>query len=467
VKQTLQQRVTRLLSDAVDPTVDVRARWRKIVEDGVGVEAESALGPMPDATLDAIALDDAVDYACGDADGTLRLYPILQSKIIDMGLEQALAIDEAVVPMIVAMTQNGMLVDREHLSVLNDAFTQVLFDLEYQCHHAAGRTFSVTSPDQVSEVLFDDLGLRGGRKCKKKERYSVDDKTLEALKGSHPVVALIQEHREISKLQNTYVEVLPKLLSPDGRIRMELGMTVVPSGRLNCWGGVNLLGIPVRTELGREIRRAFIAPPGRKLGAVDLNQVELRALAILSGDERLLDAYATGKDLHALTAAETIYHAPMPSITYEQRQRGKTTNFAIANQISALGLRDQFTLSGIDVDEVYCQQILDGWYGFYDKVPPFFDSVYEEGRRNGYIRDTLSGRILYTPGLRSPIDKVRAHAERVATNWKIQTFAQATLKLGMALIWEWLQSDDTGYMPLLQVHDEAAWHTGLNWKELK
>src|SRR5207249_1238670 len=296
-----------------------------------------------------------------------------------------------------------------------------LADIEYRAHQLVGHRFLLTSPDQVSDVLFDELNLRGGRRCKKKERYSTDEKTLEALKGQHPIIALLQEHREVSKLQNTYVKVLPTLLSPDGRIRMELGMTVIPSGRLNCWGGVNLLAIPVMTELGREIRRAFIAPPRCLLGSVDLNQIELRAMAILSGDERMLDAFATGKDLHRLTAAEAIYHVPFDSVTFEQRQWGKTMNFAVANQISPLGLLEQFIISGATgMDESSCNDFLERWFGFYNCVRPWFDSVYEEGRRNGYIRDSLSGRILYTPGLRSPIDKVRAHAERVATTWKIQ-----------------------------------------------
>jgi len=462
-KQSLSQRTNRLLRDcADDPTVDLRARWEKIAED---FPAEAlALGPMEDATLDDVELDAAVKYAARDADATLRIYPVLSQKIDEMGLRPALELDESVVPIIAEMQAKGMLVDRSHLETLSTAFTGALIDLEYRICDLAGRRFLVTSPDQVAEVLFEDLGLAGGRKTRSGKRFSTDEKTLDALEGQHPIIALLKEHREISKLQGTYVEKLPGLISPDGRIRMELGMTTIPSGRLNCWGGVNLLGIPVRTELGREIRKAFIAPTGKRLGAVDLNQIELRGLAVLSGDEHLLEAYYNGEDLHRNTAADAIYHIPRSQVGFEQRQRGKVVNFAVANQISALGLRDQFYISGItDIDEADCQRMLDGWYAYYSSVQPWYEAVYAEGRRQGYIRCPLSGRILYVPGLRCGIegkkgDSIRAQSERVATNWLLQVFAQVIGKHGMAQTWAYLDFDRVAD-PLLYVHDELLVET--------
>ena len=498
--QTLIQRVSRLVSDALsDPDTDIRGRWDTIAET-VGADCARELGPIPDADLFDVPLDNAIPYSAADADATLRVNGILDAQIRELELRPALELDYAIVPMLCEMMQNGLLVDRDHLTVLGDIFTETLADLERRCHTLAGHTFLVSSPDQVSTVLFDELRLRGGRRCRKKDRYSTDDKTLEMLKGQHPIVALLQEHREIGKLQHSYVELLPGLISPDGRWRYELGITTIPSGRLNGWGGVNPLGIPTRTELGREIRRAIVSPSGRLLGAVDLNQIELRGLAVLSGDEHLLQAYSEGADLHALTAAEAIFHIPVGEVTYEQRQRGKTTNFAVANQISAIGLRDQFWLSGItDVDEVSCQGYLDGWYARYSRVRPWYDNVYSEGRQRGYVRCPLSHRILWTPGLRSSIDKVRAQAERVATNFLLQTYAQTIGKCGMAQVWQHRE-----YYPdvdfLLYVHDEllveydgawdpgeilvgmmtetpvaqrqpipilAGWHTGENWAECK
>lgn len=505
-KQSLQQRVNRLLRDHAEalladaPLPDLKARWQKIVADGVGAEAEHALGPMPVPTLDDVPLSDSIPYACADADATLRVLPYLESEIRRLGLCKALDIDLAVIPMIAEMTQTGMLVDREQLSTLSDVFNDSIKDITERCYKLAGHEFNLESGDQKAQVLYGELRLRYGKMTKSGKRKAVDEKALSALAGQHPIVALLKEYAEVSKLKHSYVDTLPALLSEDGRWRYELGMATVPSGRLNGWGGVNPLAIPVRTALGREIRRAFVAPPGRMLGAVDLNQVELRALAILSQDEHLLDAYYNGLDLHALTAAEAIFHIPLSAVTYEQRQRGKTTNFAIANQIGARSLADQFHVSGItDIDEVECQHYLDNWYKRYSGVQPWYESVYAEGKRQGFIRDSLSGRILYTPGLQSDIDKVRTHAERVATNWMLQVFAQVIGKAGMADIWEnRAEYPDVSY--LLYIHDEllteydadwepgevltglmtgteiaqaqpipieAAWHSANNWAELK
>lgn len=454
-KQTLKQRVERIIADiAKDATTDARGRWNKVVEDGIAESALEQLGPMPSPTLEDIPKTTAVEYAAADADATLRIYPILHQRICDMGLGRALALDLAVIPMVAAMTQNGLLVDTGHLAVLAEVLDDNLWDVEHRTWDAAGRRFNIGSGDQVAEVLYDDLGLgdRTTKRTKSRKRYATDEKALSALKGRHPVVALIQEHRELSKLKSSYVDTLPKLISPDGRWRYELGMATVPSGRLNGWGGVNPLAIPVRSELGREIRRCFIAPPGYKLCSIDLNQVELRALAILSKDPVMLGAFRDGKDLHRLTAS-SLFRVPFESVTFEQRQRGKTINFAIANQISAPGLLDQYVVSGIaNVTVNDADADLKAWFELYAQVPKWFESVYSEGRLNGYIRDVLSGRILYCPGLRSPIEKVESEARRVCSNWEIQTFAQVLLKLGMAALWPMLEP--LGIKPLLQIHDE-------------
>jgi len=455
-KQTLTQRVNRLLSDAADdPTVDLKARWQKIVDDGVGAEAEKVLGPMPVPSLSDIPLEKAVSYAARDADAAFRLYPTLKSKIDALGLGKALELDLQVIPMVAAMCRNGILVDTGHLKVLEEVFLDNLMDLESRIYGLVGRRFLVTSGDQVAEVLYGDLGLNGRRQTPSRKRLSTDEKALQSLQGQHPVIPLLLEHREISKLQDSYVHKLPGLISKDGRIRMELGMSTVPSGRLNCWGGVNLLAIPVRSALGREIRRAFVAPPGHQLGSIDLNQIELRALAILSGDENMLNAFATNKDLHKLTAS-TRFKVPFDAVTFEQRQRGKTLNFAIANQITAPGLYDQYVVAGIkDVDVMDADEDIKSWFRTYPRVEPWFESVYDEGRRYGYIRSELCGRILWTPGLRSPIEKVESEAKRVATNFKIQVFAQEIIKMGMSVLWRALCTEQgSDFKPLLQVHDE-------------
>ena len=466
---TLTQRVTRLLSDAaVDDTVDLHARWDKIVADGLADTVIARIGPMPIPTLDDVDRQTAIDYAGRDADATYRLEPILMSKVLSLDLARALTLDLDVIPMVSAMCHTGMLVDRAHLAVLDEVFTDNLYDIESRIYDVVGRRFLVTSGDQVADVLYGDLQLSGRRQTKSRKRLSTDEKALQALQGQHAVIPLLLEHREISKLQSSYVHKLPGLLDPDGRIRMELGMSTVPSGRLNCWGGVNLLAIPVRSELGREIRRCFIASPGCQLGSLDLNQIELRALAILSGDTAMLDAFVTGKDLHRLTAASR-FHVPFDAVTFEQRQRGKTLNFAIANQISGPGLYDQYVVAGIkDVEVTDAEEDIRAWFSTYPGVAKWFDSVYAEGRRYGYIRSELAGRILWTPGLRSPIERINMEAQRVATNWKIQTFAQEIIKMGMAALWRELGPSGP-FSYLLQVHDELLVEdhdgTGPDWSE--
>ena len=464
---SLLQRTARLITDAAtDPDIDLHSRWAKIVDDGLADSVIASIGDMPVPSLSDIPIADAVNYAGRDADATLRLYPILKEKVAVMGLERAVDLDISVIPMVSAMCRNGMLVDQTHLAILNEVFNDNLFDLESRIYDVVGKRFLITSGDQVADVLYGDLNLIGQRQTKSRKRLSTDEKALQALQGQHPVIPLLLEHREISKLQSSYVHKLPDLISPDGRIRMELGMSTVPSGRFNCWGGVNLLAIPVRSELGREIRRCFIAPPGCMMGSLDLNQIELRALAILSGDDNMIDAFATGKDLHRLTAASR-FHVPFEAVTSDQRQRGKTLNFAIANQITAPGLYDQYVVAGIaNVDVGDVQEDINSWFLTYPGVAKWFDSVYEEGRRQGYIRSELAGRILWTPGLRSPIERVESEAKRVATNWKIQTFAQEIIKMGMAQLWD-LMDKEVHVKYLLQVHDELLFEdrngNGPDW----
>lgn len=453
--QTLQQRVSRLVSDALTkPDTDIRGRWGTIA-DTVGADCARELGPIPDADLWDVPLDTAIQYSAADADATLRLNPILDARIEELGLRRALEIDYAVVPMITQMTLNGMLVDLDHLSVLNEIFEETIADLERRCHSAAGREFLVSSPDQVAEILYTDLALPGRRRTKKGKRLTTDEKALQGLKGLHPIVTLLLEHREVCKLQSSYVEKLPQLISDDGRWRYELGLTTIPSGRLNGWGGVNPLAIPVRSELGKEIRRAFKAPESNVIASVDLSQIEMKAMAIISGDERMLEAFSTGADIHTQTA-QLMFHVKEP--TQEQRHHGKQVGFGIINGITAMGLLDQMILRGAeDWDEVQCQRLIDSYLtDAYPGVARMFESTWSEGRQNGYIRCSLSGRILWCPGLRSPIGKVKSEAERVATNWKIQTWAQTVMKLGMAQVWEYIGGADGDVRPLLQIHDELV-----------
>jgi DNA polymerase I len=464
-KHTLAQRIERLVSDAIiDPATDIRARWDKIVEDGIATNAIAACGPMDEPTLDDIPLTDAINYAGADADCTLQLNPILDERIAALGLRKALEIDYAVIPMIAHMMEVGMLVDREHFAQLETTFDDYLQDLTYSIQSIAGPEFSPSSPDHVAVLLFERLGLPSTRKTKSGKRPTTDDKALEALKYAHPVVPLLLEFREVQKLAGTYCG-LPVFADHYDRIHPHLTLTRVPSGRLAS-SDPNLLAIPTRTELGREIRRGFIAGPGRVLASADLNQIEMRCMAHISGDERMLEGFHTGVDIHNQTAG-LMFNIRPETATASQRDHGKQVGFGIINGITASGYVDQMYLRGAwKFDErdyqghlTEAQRMIDLYLvKAYPGVQAMFDDTWSEGRRNGFVRDSLSGRIWRLPGLRSSIDKVRFEAQRQATNFKIQTMAQSIIKLAMAEVWG--NRDLIDGDCLLQVHDELIFELG-------
>jgi DNA polymerase-1 len=504
-KHTLSQRIERIVSDAiVDPQLDIRARWQKVVDDNIAADAIAAVGTMPDATLDDVPLAEAIAYAGEDADATWQLSPILDIEIERLGLRKALEIDYAVVPMIRRMMDIGFLIDRPHFAQLEVVLDEYQQTLASSIRQYAGEQFSPSSPDQVAELLFERLGLPTARLTKGRTRPTTDDKALEALQYSHPVVPLLLEYREVAKLRSTYC-ILPDFADSDDRIHPDLTLARVPSGRLAA-SDPNLLAIPKRTELGKEIRRGFVAPVGCVLASADLNQIEMRCMAHISQDERMLEAFVSGEDIHKQTAS-LMFKCSLDAVTDAQRHHGKQVAFGIVNGITASGYVDQMYLRGAwKFDErdyqghlSEAQRMIESYLVVaYPGVQRMFDDTWAEGRRNGFVRDSLSGRIWRLPGLRSSIDKVRFEAQRQATNFKIQTMAQAVIKLGMALVWDVIKDEDS-IRPLLQVHDEvifevdegmvddfgpaimmlltdgaelsvpvtAKWHTGNTWADLK
>lgn len=458
-KHTLSQRIERIVSDAIaDPNLDIRARWDKVVDDGIATDAIAVCGNMPDATLDDVDLIDAINYAGEDADATWQLSPILDVEIERLGLRRALEIDYAVIPMIARMVQVGMLIDRDHFKALEGIFDDYEAGLRQSIGDIAGSDFNPASPDQVAELLFGRLGLSAGRKTKGGSRPTTDDKALEALKYSHPVVPLLLEYREVAKLRSTYC-ILPEFAGSDDRIHCNLTLARVPSGRLAS-SDPNLLAIPTRTELGKEIRQGFVAPAGYVLASADLNQIEMRCMAHISQDERMLEAFHSGEDIHRQTAS-LMFGCSTDAVTDSQRHHGKQVAFGIVNGITASGYVDQMYLRGawkFDEREYHhhledAQRMIDLYLTVaYPGVVRMFEATWSEGRQHGYVRDSLSGRIWRLPGLRSSIDKVKFEAQRQATNFKIQTMAQTIIKLAMAQLWQYLKWGEIE--PLLQIHDE-------------
>lgn len=477
-KHTLAQRIERIVSDAIcDPNLDIRARWDKVVEDGIATDAIAVCGSMPEPTLDDVELTDAVDYAGEDADATWQLSPMLDVEIARLGLRKALEIDYGCIPMIAHMMDVGMPIDRPHFTALEGIFDDYLQTLDQSIGAIAQKAlpvstevwggFNPSSPDQVATLLFDVLGLATGRKTKSGKRPTTDDKALEALKYSHPVVPLLLEYREVAKLASTYC-ILPMFADSADRIHPNLTLARVPSGRLAS-SDPNLLAIPTRTELGKEIRRGFVAPPSQVLVSADLNQIEMRCMAHISQDERMLEAFASGEDIHRQTAS-LMFECSLDAVTDAQRHHGKQVAFGIVNGITASGYVDQMYLRGawrFDEREYHhhlseAQRMLDLYLTVaYPGVVRMFEATWSEGRQYGYVRDNLSGRIWRLPGLRSSIEKVRAEAQRQATNFKIQTMAQAVIKLAMAELWA-ARLYDVNVECLLQVHDELIFQVPNN-----
>jgi len=461
---SINKRIERILKDVHEKETDARARWGSIKKKTpeLALPVELGLGEMPEATLDDIPQDIAVPYSGRDADVTGRLDPILDEKIHAMGLERVLKIDLDVIPMVARMQKVGMLADKEYFERFGRELGHELEELTEEIHKVGGLPISPTSGDQKAELLFHHLGLESRKLTKGKTREAVDVKVLEGLRGKHPVVPLLLDHSEMSKLKNTYTDKLPLWMDEDGRIRSIFRITRIPSGRL-ALSQPNLLAQPVRSELGRRIREGFIAPEGKLLGSWDLNQIEMRVMAHESQDANLIAVMSdpTRPGIHIETCAN-LYGLEWEDVSKESTEYMmiKNVTFGVVYDISAYGLTQQMHQRGFpnwtDEDS---QRMIDEWFALYPGVLKYMSATRAEARRFGFVRD-MFGRIRYLEGVRSKIYAVRKEAERQGINHKIQSGAQGVIKLAMAGIWKDvlpLYWNEGSYIePLLQVHDEIV-----------
>jgi DNA polymerase-1 len=318
-------------------------------------------------------------------------------------------------------------------------------ELEAQAQELAGEDFLLGSTQQVARVLFEKLGLEPGRKGK--TGYSTDTRVLRGLRTAHPIVPVIEEWREYSKLLNTYLGPLPELISPvDGRLHTTFNQTVAATGRLST-SNPNLQSIPIRTELGREIRSAFVAEPGWKLVSADYSQVELRILAHVSGEPKLREAFLRGDDIHAATAAEVL-GKEQASLTKDERNRAKAVNFGIIYGISAFGLSEQ-----LEIPREEAQAYIDAYLARFPHVQDFIHRTIEQAARDGFVR-TLFGRRRPIPELRASNRQTRALGERLAVNTVMQGTAADVIKVAMVRIHRRLRDEGRSTRLVLQVHDE-------------
>lgn len=410
-------------------------------EDVVGAKGKKA-------RFAAVAPEKLTNMACELADLTWQLPDVLNEKIEEIGLTHLLTdIELPLVEVLADMELTGARIDTKALQDYSVALTAQMNKLEAECFELAGEKFNTASPAQVGEVLFDKLKIDAKAKKTKTGQYSTTEEVLLRLRDRHPLVEHILELRGIRKLLSTYVNALPGMINPrTGRIHTTYNQTVTATGRLSS-ANPNLQNIPVRTDDGKEIRRAFIPADGNLFFSADYSQIELRLVADLSHDETMLHAFADGVDVHALTASR-IYHEPIESVTPDQRRKAKTANFGILYGISAFGLSER-----LQIPRAESKMLIDGYYDTFPKVKEYKEQCIAHAKEKGYVT-TLYGRRRMLPEINSRNAVVRGFSERNAVNAPIQGTAADIIKVAMVRIFGRFKAEGLKSKMILQVHDE-------------
>ena len=397
-----------------------------------------------------VPVETAVPYACEDADITFMAYELLSEKLKQDGLTDLFEkVEMPLVSVLMAMEMRGVMVDRDALLALSRDFEGQLADLEKTIYSLAGEEFNVNSPQQLGVILFEKLGLPAQKKTKKKTGYSTDADVLTALADHHELPAALLRHRTLSKLKSTYADALFGLINPEtGRIHTSFNQTATATGRLSSTDP-NLQNIPIRTEEGRQIRRAFIPRPGWTFVGADYSQIELRILAHYSQDPILIEAFEKGEDIHTRTASEVFQVFP-EMITEDVRRQAKAINFGIVYGISPFGLsRD------LGISQKMAKNYIDSYLDRYSGVKRFMDEAVQTARETKQTR-TLFGRVRYLPDIDSRNATVRGFAERAAINTPIQGTAADIIKLAMIGVEAVLKKKNLAAVMLLSVHDELV-----------
>lgn len=391
---------------------------------------------------------DICDYACEDADVTLRLYPLLREKMVESDVTSVFSqIEMPLLPVLARMEQNGVRLDTETLRQTGDDFRARLHALEGEVYTLAGHEFTITSPKQVGTVLFEELKISDKARKTKTGQYSTSEEVLESLHDKHPIVEKILAHRALKKLLSTYVDALPKLINArTGRVHTSFNQAVTATGRLSS-SNPNLQNIPVRGEDGREIRKAFVPDDGCTFFSADYSQIELRIMAHLSGDEHMIADFNAGHDIHAATAAR-IFHKPIEEVSRDERRKAKTANFGIIYGISAFGLSERLSIPRGEAKE-----LIDSYFETYPKVKEYMNACIDRAKERGYILTEFKRR-RYLPDINSRNATVRGYAERNAVNAPIQGTAADIIKVAMIAIDRRLREEQLQTKMILQVHDE-------------
>lgn len=402
--------------------------------------------------VDFIHPEKTFEYACYGAYVALVAKPVLLQKLQDAGMEKLMCEMEMPLSLVLyEMEQIGVLVRPEELKEYGEKLVGRIAELEESIHAQAGEPFNINSPKQLGEILFEKMQLPGGKKTK--TGYSTAADVLEKLAPEHPIVSDILEYRGLTKLKSTYADGLAACIAEDGRIHSNFNQTITATGRISSTEP-NLQNIPMRMELGRQIRKVFVPGDGFVLTDADYSQIELRVLAHMSGDEQLIEAYKEEQDIHRITAAK-VFKTPFEEVTDLQRRNAKAVNFGIVYGISSFGLSQDLSISRKEA-AAYIEQ----YFATYPKVKSFLDDLVKEAKERGYV-ETMFGRRRPIPELSSNNFMQRSFGERIAMNSPIQGTAADIIKIAMIRVWKALKEQNLKSRLILQVHDELLIETAI------
>ena len=425
------------------------------------IHIDELIGPKGknQRSMRSLPPNDVYEYACEDADITLRLKNVLEPKLKEAEVESLFwEIEMPLVPVLASMEMNGVRIDTESLQETSRLFTERMIQLEQHIYELAGEEFNISSPKQVGDILFGKMQIIEKPKKTKTGQYVTSEEVLQQLRTKHKIVDDILNFRGLKKLLGTYVDALPKLINPKtGHIHTSFNQTVTATGRLSS-SDPNLQNIPVRGEDGKEIRKCFIPEPNCLFFSADYSQIELRVMAHLSKDEHMIHAFQEGYDIHAATAA-TIYKKDINEVTRDERTKSKRANFGIIYGITVFGLAER-----LDIERAEARQLIEGFFETFPQVHDYMEQSKKLVREKGYA-ETVYHRRRYLPDILSRNATVRGFAERNAINAPIQGSAADIIKVAMVRIYNRFKAENIRSKMILQVHDELNFSVYPDEKE--
>ena len=452
--QHINRKIKRIIADVVggkqlkDGPVDPYVRWHNI-DKRERAEVERELGPMRDASLEDVPMDEAVHYACRDSDATLRVFQKLDREIDRLGLRYVYELDKRTLPVALEMMQNGIKLDSTYLNNLGRHYFEML-EMKAEAifsTEGVGRRFNPNSDNEVRKLLFEELGFTPS-KFTETGLPSVSKDELPKI--DHPVVPLLMEYKHIAHLKDSFCDVLPGKVDEFGRIHPTINVTRTETGRWSM-KEPNLQQIPSRSELGKAIRKAFVAEEGNFLVAIDYSQIEMRVAAHMTGCKSMIDLFLEGRDIHTETASQ-IFGVPVDEVTSWQRYPTKTMGFGVIYGLTPHGLFNQMSQEGLeDWDEKACERFIKEYYQLRPELETWQNQTRAFAGKHGYVSD-MFGRLRYIPEMLCPVKRYRSAGERQAINMPIQSTAQGILKTAMVRMHQ--ANYHHPYAWLLQIHDE-------------